>query len=41
MLKFCASICCLMGTVVIVYIVSSGGVGHTGGSAPSWVYAHY
>jgi hypothetical protein len=41
MLKICASICCLMGATVILYIVGSGGAGQTGGSAPEWVYAHY
>jgi hypothetical protein len=41
MLKLCASICCLMGTVVILYIVGSGGAGHSAASAPDWIYAHY
>lgn len=41
MLKVCASICCLMGAVVILYIVGSGGVGQKGSSAPDWIYAHY
>jgi len=41
MLKLCASICCLMGSVVIVYIVGSGGAGHAAASAPDWIYAHY
>jgi len=41
MLKFCASVCCLMGAVVIFYIVGSGGAGHSGAAAPDWIYAHY
>ena len=40
MLKLCAGICCLMGAVVIMYIVGSGG-GHSGAAAPDWIYAHY
>jgi hypothetical protein len=41
MLKLCASICCLLGAVVIVYIVGSGGAGRAAVSAPDWIYAHY
>jgi hypothetical protein len=41
MLKLCASICCLMGAGVICYIVGSGGGGHAGTAAPSWIYSHY
>jgi hypothetical protein len=41
MLKVCASICCVFGGAVILYIVGSGATGHSSASAPSWIYAHY
>ncbi|WP_281367513.1 hypothetical protein [Sphingomonas chungangi] len=41
MLKLCAGICCLMGAVVITYIVGSGGAGRSAAIAPAWIYAHY
>ena len=41
MLKVCASICCLLGAGVIIYIVGSGAGGHSASAAPDWIYAHY
>jgi hypothetical protein len=41
MLKLCAGLCVLMGSGVMIYIAGSGVGGHSNGSAPSWVYAHY
>jgi hypothetical protein len=41
MLKMFASVCFLLGSIVIGYIATSGHGGRSTHSAPSWIYSHY